>query len=92
MPDQDAVYRKYRIERTDGSSEPGEKHAHCNYFVLDLDHDEFALVALEAYANACEKQKPGLASDLRSVLRMRGNRLFTPGVKLGQLIDQRRNP
>ena len=40
------LYRKFRIERVDGSDAPGGKHDGCQYFVLDLDHDPHALPAL----------------------------------------------
>lgn len=66
------LYHKFNIERTDGKSRPGEKHDGCDYFVLDLDHDEFAYVALQAYANACKKKYPLLYEDLITKLtRMR---------------------
>jgi hypothetical protein len=57
---------KFRISRTDGTSEPGGKHHACDYFVLDLDHDPFAIPALRAYADACEAEYPLLAADLRA--------------------------
>jgi hypothetical protein len=56
---------KYRVERTDGSTAPGGKHAACPYFVLDLVHDKFAAPALRAYADACEAEFPLLARDIR---------------------------
>jgi len=37
---------------------------HCRYFVLDLEHDPFAVPALKAYAEACRGTHPGLAHDL----------------------------
>lgn len=43
----------------------GQKHHGGEYFVLDLNHDEFAAAALQAYANACRHKFPLLASDLR---------------------------
>lgn len=58
------LYRKYRVERLDGSSGPGGKHEHCEYFVLDLVHDKFAQPALRAYASACAAEYPALAADL----------------------------
>lgn len=58
------LYEKFIVNRTDGKSELGEKHEHCQYFVLDLDHDEFAMAALRAYAEACEEKYPKLAVDL----------------------------
>lgn len=62
------IYRKFKIERTDGKSEPGEKHYGCEYFVLDLTHDPFAGPAIKAYADACEDTHPHLANDLRAKL------------------------
>lgn len=58
------VYRRFRVERVDGRSEPGEKHHGCDYWVLDLDHDPYALPALKAYAQACQAEYPVLALDL----------------------------
>lgn len=65
------VYRKYKVTRTDGSHKKGGKHENCSYYVLDLEHDEFALPALKAYAKACKKQFPKLAADLQKVLATR---------------------
>lgn len=63
------IYQKYKVTRTDGSSQPRGKHEGCAYFVLDLDHDDYALPALAAYADACEVKFPSLAADLREVIR-----------------------
>lgn len=62
------LYRKYDVKRTDGSSEPGGKHEACSYFVLDLEHDEFAIPALKAYAKACAKEYPALARNIREII------------------------
>lgn len=62
------LYQKFRVERTDGKSEPGEKHHGCKYFVLDLDHDPHAMAALEAYARSCRKQYPKLAEDILGIV------------------------
>lgn len=62
------LYVKYRVERTDGKSAPGEKHAGCRYFVLDVDHDIFAAAALEAYARACRREYPKLAHNILQML------------------------
>lgn len=59
------VYRKFDVRRTDGSSEPGEKHHGCEYFVLDVTHDPHARAALAAYASAVEATHPTLAADMR---------------------------
>lgn len=66
--EQRGIYRKYTITRTDGSSEPGGKHESCAYFVLDLEHDPFAIPALKAYAKACRKMHPGLAKDIGHIV------------------------
>jgi len=58
------LYEKFHVIRTDGGSAPGGKHEHCEYFVLDLTHDPFALPAIVAYANACRGDCPQLAADL----------------------------
>lgn len=64
--DQDVgAYRKFRVERVDGSSDVGMKHQLCEYFVLDWHHDPFAVPAARAYADACESKYPALAADLR---------------------------
>jgi hypothetical protein len=59
------LYEKFRVERTDGRSAPGEKHEGCDYFVLDLRHDPFAYTAAQAYADACSWEYPQLSLDLR---------------------------
>jgi hypothetical protein len=61
------LYGKYWVRRRDGSSRPGEKHEFCNYYVLDLDYDPFAVPAVRSYADACESEYPELAKDLRAL-------------------------
>jgi hypothetical protein len=63
------LYNKFNVTRTDGSSEPGGKHNGCEYFVLDLTHDPFAVDALRAYAVACQHEYPLLADDLFKKVR-----------------------
>tara|TARA_R110000851_G_scaffold324195_1_gene491363 strand:+ start:366 stop:602 length:237 start_codon:yes stop_codon:yes gene_type:complete len=60
------IYNKFYVERTDGQSAMGCKHDGCDYFVLDVTHDQFAVAALSAYADACAEQYPLLAADLRA--------------------------
>lgn len=62
------IYDKYIVHRNDRSSEEGGKHEACRYFVLDLNHDKFALPALRAYAVACRSEYPHLADDLDALL------------------------
>lgn len=64
--EQQGLFRKFEVRRTDGSSEPGGKHEGCECFVLDVDHDPLAPAALAAYASVCEATHPLLAADLRS--------------------------
>lgn len=61
------LYRKFIVQRADGSSAPGGKYEECSYFVLDWDHDPFAVPAARAYADACEARYPALARDLRAL-------------------------
>lgn len=61
------LYHKYNVSRTDGSSDPGGKHDGCHHFVLDIDHDPFALVAIAAYSEACKGEYPVLAEDLEVI-------------------------
>lgn len=63
------LYNKFQVERADGRSAPGEKHAGCEYFVLDINHDPHAQAALAAYADSCEGDFPKLANDIRIKLR-----------------------
>lgn len=58
------LYEKFRIERIDGTSAPGQKHDGCQCFVLDLTHDKHAWPALIAYAASCSAEFPKLADDL----------------------------
>jgi hypothetical protein len=63
------LYYKYTVERKDGTSAPGEKHHDCDYFVLDMDHDDHARAAILAYVISLENSEeyPDLASDLRNL-------------------------
>lgn len=55
-----ALYGKYIVTKADGSpTDPSAK-----YFVLRLDTDHAARVAVLAYAEEIRFQEPGLASDL----------------------------
>jgi hypothetical protein len=67
MPKRDGLYQKFIVERVDGRSAPGEKHAGCQYFVLDLDHDQYAAAAIRAYAGACRPTLPELSADLLAI-------------------------
>lgn len=58
------LYRKYDVRRL---NDPEGKHTQCNYFVLDLDHDPYAKVALRAYAVSCRQKFPQLSDDLTQI-------------------------
>lgn len=53
---------KWTVVRNDARS--AAKHANCEFFVLDLNHDKFTKPALIAYADACRAEYPHLAADL----------------------------
>ncbi len=59
------LYPKFTVIRNDGTSVLGRKHYGCRYFILDLDHDPYAIPALKAYADACQDRYQKLAKDLR---------------------------
>jgi hypothetical protein len=63
------LYDKFAVTRMDGKSRPDEKHHGCQYFVLDLTHDPFAMPALKAYEAACRKEYPKLADDLEMIVK-----------------------
>ena len=52
------LYRKYKIEKSDGS--PIDENA--AYFILRYDKDIFAMIALKAYADAVRTVNPVLAN------------------------------
>lgn len=80
MSDTKGSYRKFQVLRLDGKSQPGEKHEHCEYFVLDLDHDPHAIAAIRAYAESCEKDRPKLARDLREKAKYFRGRFQSDGL------------
>ena len=66
------IYDKFIVERTDGTSAPGQKHHGCRYFMLDIDHDPHAIPALRAYADSCGRDGfPQLADDIRRMILAR---------------------
>jgi hypothetical protein len=69
---------KFRVQRTDGTDAPGQKHDGCDYFVLDLTHDPHALPAIKAYADSCRADYPVLAVELDRKVALRGA-FFTAG-------------
>lgn len=59
------LYKKFDVRHR---ADPTGKHARCEYFVLDMAHDKFAMPALDAYATACENEYPQLSRDLRAAV------------------------
>lgn len=64
--EQQGLFRKFDVRRTDGSDQPGGKHHGCDYFVIDVTHDQHAAAALTAYADAVAATHPMLAADMRA--------------------------
>lgn len=62
------LYKKFHVERTDGTSAAGQKNDGCDYFVLDMDHDDHARAAIKGYIHSLEAsgEYPLLAADLRA--------------------------
>ena len=70
MSDKDrGLYEKFWVSRRDGQSAKGKKHQGCEYFVLDITHDPFAIPALIAYHQACKDKYPKLAADLDQIIQ-----------------------
>lgn len=66
MADNRGWYKKFNVTRTDGTDEPGGKHAGCEYLVLDLTHDPHAIAAVRAYVEVIQEARPALARVLES--------------------------
>lgn len=61
------LFTKFRVRRHDGNDRPHTKHYLCEYFVLDLTHDQHARPALRAYAESCRRDGyKKLADDLEA--------------------------
>lgn len=72
------LYKKWNVARTDGSSEPGCKHHACECFVLDVNHDPFAIPALMAYADHARADYPRLAADILLMVEELGGPVDMP--------------
>ena len=71
MSNDGPIYHKFTVTRVDGQHYHGGKHFKCDYFVLDITHDPFALPALTAYAEECRSRYPQLADSLKERIRER---------------------
>lgn len=71
MADYEYVRKTYSVPAYAGVrvDSVGGKHFRCDYFVLDLTHDEHAIPALQAYAQSCQEEYPLLAADLLAKLQ-----------------------
>ena len=87
------LYQKFHVARLDGSSGPGGKHDGCDYFVLDLTHDPFALAAVIEYARACCAEYPKLAADLyiRAIEALDFDGAIVQGVRRIELLNRARD-
>ncbi len=65
---QRGLYEKWDVTRI---VDPEQKHTNCELFVLDIDHDPFAIRALATYIEACKEEYPKLADDLRIRIQLR---------------------
>lgn len=65
--EQQGLFKKFMVKRVDDSDDIGGKHYGCEYFVLDVDHDQHAPNALRAYATACAETHPKLSADLKAM-------------------------
>lgn len=84
------LYRKFIVKRTDGKSEDGEKHEGCEYFVLDLTHDQHAIPAIIAYAKSCGKDGyRELAVDIRKLIPRTGAESLRVQSILDELAESR---
>lgn len=60
---------KFVVQRKDGTDAPGGKHDGCEYFVLDLSHDQHAIPAVRAYATSARRGGYELlANDLEALV------------------------
>ena len=71
LPDKErGLYPKYRLARTDGSTNKGQKHEKCQFFVLDITHDPHAIPAIFSYATSAKADGyDKLADDLYSQIQ-----------------------
>ena len=61
MADRDrGLYEKFTVRRTDGSDAVGFKHRGCEYFVLDLTHDKYAVPA--SHFGLCQILRRGIST------------------------------
>lgn len=70
---QQGLYHKFNVTRTDGRDAMGEKHHGDEYFVLSLTTDPHAIPAIVAYADSCSLEFPALAADLAAKITARVN-------------------
>lgn len=80
---------KFTVTRNDGQSASGEKHHHCRYYVLDLDHDPHAKPALAAYAKSARADGfTALADDLDKIVELWGPSQYFETENLGATIAE----
>lgn len=62
--EQQGLFQKFDVRRTDGSDSISGKHQGCEYFIIDISHDQHAKAALLAYAESCKETHPQLSKDM----------------------------
>lgn len=59
------MYRKFTVHR---NGDRYGKHDDCRYYVLDVNHDAYAIPAIRAYIDAAQEEFPLLAADLEALI------------------------
>lgn len=75
------LYPKWEVKRINDTDPP--KHPNCDVFVLDWEHDRYAVAAMVAYANACEVDYPLLAKEIRQKVNSHFAKRFAKNEPVG---------
>lgn len=76
--DRKGYYNKFDVKRKDGRDQPGGDREGAKYFTLDLTHDPYALVALNAYAEGMIDENPALYQNIMEII---GEHLKPMGIR-----------
>lgn len=60
------LYGKFYVKRL---GDDVGKHDACRYFVLDINHDPYAIACLRTYSWQCRETYPELSKDLMDIVR-----------------------
>lgn len=64
MSDKRGLHGKFIIARRDNKHLLGQKHHGCDYFVLDLTHDQHGIQVVRYYATLCREDRPQLSQEI----------------------------